>query len=445
MGERDAASREAADARARLSELALELGRRVNPDHVKEQARELVADKRTEFKTRAKEKAVRTTTEWRRTATHSPRGMSTLGALVGAGVGAALARHFLVREEAYDRGDRAGPRSPREDGYRSASDLELRYGHGTRFEGEEDVRLSRGTVSGAYGGRGEVYMDRGEPYGGEGYGRMESREGDWVREREAALRGEREGGLRREEERDGLREKADALKSKASELAHSVKEKASEMAGSMKERTSEMAGAIMERTSEVAGSMKERTSEMAGSMKERTGGAVHRVREHTPSREELRGRAEHAREYAREAYDNRPMAVALGALAFGFLASQFLPVTERERRVLHPAKEKAREKAQGAIDAARSRAEEKLGQVEGVLGIKKEARSEERSDRREDWTRRSELPGGATPTFPSEWSSPMGEGGPDYSVGPSSTPSTGEGAGRIGPLPPLDDVTKRGY
>src|SRR5215207_5001815 len=98
MGEHDDALREIADARARMSELADELGRRANPELLKarakefahekkeeltEHAKQLAADKRDELKQQARDKvlglksqayqaketAMRKTYEWKDEAT----------------------------------------------------------------------------------------------------------------------------------------------------------------------------------------------------------------------------------------------------------------------------------------------------------------------------------------------------------------------------------------
>ena len=125
MGEQDHALHEIADARARMSEIADELALHAQPDRVKaiahekvsewkelakekatekvgelkQQAKDAVTDKATEIKTRAKEAVMHGTTELKERA-DTPRGWSLLGAILGAGVGAALMKKaFTVREE----------------------------------------------------------------------------------------------------------------------------------------------------------------------------------------------------------------------------------------------------------------------------------------------------------------------------------------------------------
>ena len=125
MGEQDHALHEIADARARMSEIADELAIQAQPERVKalasekvsewkelakekatgkveelkQQAKDAAVDKATELKTRAKEAVMHGTTELKERA-DTPRGWSLLGAIIGAGVGAALMKKaFSVREE----------------------------------------------------------------------------------------------------------------------------------------------------------------------------------------------------------------------------------------------------------------------------------------------------------------------------------------------------------
>jgi len=100
MGEQDIPIREISDARARMSELADELARRAEPEHLKElasekaaelkaQAKERVIEKADELKLRAKEAVMRKTMDVKERA-DTPTGWSLLGALIGAGIGSVL-------------------------------------------------------------------------------------------------------------------------------------------------------------------------------------------------------------------------------------------------------------------------------------------------------------------------------------------------------------------
>ncbi len=119
MGEQDVPIREITDARARMSELADELARRMEKEHLKEvastkvmelkeQARERATEKVDELRTHAKEAVMRRTTEIKERA-DTPKGWSMLGAVIGAGVGSVLMKKvFDVRHDhhlhsGYDR------------------------------------------------------------------------------------------------------------------------------------------------------------------------------------------------------------------------------------------------------------------------------------------------------------------------------------------------------
>lgn len=110
MGEQDRAVHEISDARTRLSELALELSRRVDKEHVKafaaekgaelkERAKDVATEKAAEMKANAREAVMNKTMEIKERA-DSPKGWSLLGAIIGAGVGSMLMRKaFSAREE----------------------------------------------------------------------------------------------------------------------------------------------------------------------------------------------------------------------------------------------------------------------------------------------------------------------------------------------------------
>ena len=165
MGEQDRAVHEISDSRARLSELATELSRRVDKEHVKEfatekatelkeRAREFATEKADELKQHAKDvatekaiemkdnarEAVMTKTTELKERADTPKGWSLLGAIIGAGVGSALMRKaFSVREERYES-ELYG-----RDTYRRGA-----YGEDWRYDayGRRDL--------GGYGMRGEI-------------------------------------------------------------------------------------------------------------------------------------------------------------------------------------------------------------------------------------------------------------------------------------------------
>ncbi len=119
MGEQDVPIREITDARARMSELADELARRLEKEHLKEvastkvmelkeQAKERATEKIDELKSHAKETVMHKTMDIKERA-DTPKGWSMLGAIIGAGVGSMLmkkvfdVRHDRQLHSGYDR------------------------------------------------------------------------------------------------------------------------------------------------------------------------------------------------------------------------------------------------------------------------------------------------------------------------------------------------------
>jgi hypothetical protein len=333
MGERDDSLRTIADARTRLSALAEELGRRAAPEHVKEVAREMATEQADHLKDRAREKArdkvdemkrhvkevaMRRTAEFKHEMTETPRGVGFLGALLGAGLGSTLARRFFQsRQHGYEY--RGGWREGERD-----------WGHersGARFYSEDQRAYDVGA-----GPEHEVGWREREP--GATWQQTHESEGPGMGERAASA--------------------AQSARGRASDTMQSAKERASDTMQSAKERVSETVQSAKERAGEVMGSARERASGMMGSARERASD----LRERIPSRYEMR---EQARSWYANAAQEQPVALALGAFAFGALAAALLPVSSRERQVLEPARRKAEE----AVAQAGGRIEERLGGVSG--------------------------------------------------------------------------------
>lgn len=78
-------------------------------------------------------------------------------------------------------------------------------------------------------------------------------------------------------------------------------------------------------------------------MKQRGQAALKSLREHTPSREQLRSQAGAARDWAVEMTETHAVAVGVGALALGLVTAALLPVSNRERKVLASAAEGTRQ------------------------------------------------------------------------------------------------------
>lgn len=342
MGEHDNALREIADARARMSELAEELGRRANPellkarakefalekkDELTEHAKQLAADKRDELKqqardkvqgwksqatdwtSHAKETAMRKTYELRDEATHTPRGLGLLGALLGAGVGSALMkrafrsrieqRRFAERDYGYRGSDygRVPVSYARDDRY---SPLE---GERARGYSEASSAIPNSEYSAYPSATGST---------GGGYGSDYSAEG----------------------------EGSEGLKDRAAGALDSAKERASGAADTVKERVSGAADSVRARAHDAADTVRERASHL---------------RERVPSTGELKTRTT---DFYNRALNEQPFALALGAVALGMLAASLLPVSDKERQLIEPAKRRAQEGISQLGDQVSHRLEE---------------------------------------------------------------------------------------
>ncbi|RKH40418.1 hypothetical protein [Corallococcus llansteffanensis] len=308
-----------------MSVLAEELGRRANPELLKARAKEFALEKKEEvtehakhlalekrdelkqqardkvldWKSHAKETAMRKTYEWTDEATHTPRGLGLLGALLGAGVGSMLMkRAFRSRIEerrAYD-----------ERGYDE---------RGYRVQGYERVPVR-------YYGRDERYAES-ERYGAYGSGRdIPYPEYDTSPGYNADV-GERGS--------EGAN-----LKDRAADALHSAKESVGSTAEGVKERVHGAADTVRERVHGAADTVRGRVHDASDVVRDR---ASH-LRERVPSGQELRGRTS---EWYDRALQEQPLALALGAVALGMLTASLLPVSNKERQLLEPAKRRAQE------------------------------------------------------------------------------------------------------
>lgn len=119
----------------------------------------------------------------------------------------------------------------------------------------------------------------------------------------------------------------------------------------MRDRASEAAADVKERVSGAAVDVKERVTEKAGEYGHRMREGAQHLRERIPDAERLSERAQ-----------EQPGLWALGAMALGALFGFAVPVSERERRALEPARAKAREAGEQALDKAISSAESAVGE-----------------------------------------------------------------------------------
>jgi ElaB/YqjD/DUF883 family membrane-anchored ribosome-binding protein len=131
--------------------------------------------------------------------------------------------------------------------------------------------------------------------------------------------------------------------------SRAVRERLSEEGAGAKERIASTASELGDRASEV----KERVTAKASELGDRARERAQALRERLPDRDTIR----------ESAYE-QPGMWALGALAAGALFGFALPLSEKEREVLAPAKERVREATTQAMDRAVERVE-RMGGEEG--------------------------------------------------------------------------------
>ncbi|WP_375771683.1 hypothetical protein NR798_12540 [Archangium gephyra] len=281
-----------------MSELADELARRMEPEHLKaiaadkvsdlkEQARDKAVEKVDELKTQAREAVMRKSYEVKERA-DTPKGWSMLGAILGAGVGSVLMKKaFDVRHQSdwnrrmYGDYDRSTPSLvPAPDGglMRPTGDARGSLGADLGVRTSSDVGSSSMNLGGVDSGGG--------------------------------------------------------LKERASDAMDMAKDKASEL----KDRASGLVDRAMDKT--------------------------HELRERIPDR----GAIKHQASDWYGTVSENPVLLAIGGLAIGALFASFIPVTDRERQLIEPAKAKVKER----ISTLGDQLETKLSGETGEEGIQEE-------------------------------------------------------------------------
>lgn len=384
MGEQDRAVHEISDSRSRLSELATELSRRVDKEHVKafateksaelkERAKDFATEKADEFKQHAKDvatekahemkdharEAVMTKTTELKERADSPKGWSLLGAILGAGVGSALMRKaFTVREERY----------------------------------EDDERL----------------------YGREEYGQS------W-----------RYGAYDRRDVRsyDNIDRSDLASPARVSDTTQGLS-----MSGDVgfENRADMNAGpSVKDKVSDKVSDVKGRAVEMKDHLKDRAYDLKDRVRDRVPDRGELKGKATH---WFDRTLEEQPLLLALGGIAVGMVASSMLPVSRRERRLMEPAKHRVEERISELGDRLTDKIRGESDTDSADLSAKPDMGLGVSSDF-------SSTDLNASDTNIGPGTSGISEGYTSAEVDRSQELSSPTGS-RIPPLPPLDDLTK---
>lgn len=345
MGERHDAEREIAQARERLSELTEELSRRASGPYVKERAREF-ADETIE---RAKFKARERTYEMRDRFLESPWALGliggTIGAIAGKMIGEVTKKRFSGRDEGWDQ-------------------RYLAYGNVDRpYDEYNATHESAGLNSGSYGAERSIITDD-SMYGlDQTYGARS--EGEIGR---VGFEGEVYTG------------KDDGMKAKAQEKLGAIKHGVADKASSVKHGIADTASSIKHGVSDTASRAKDK---------------LHDVREHLPnmrhaipSKEQLRsgGRA-----VVRSTEEHSNL-WALGALAVGAFFGAMVPVSQKERAMMRPAKDQLKAQLGDIKDEAISTAKNIKENVEQTLVHKGEDDQEKSWEEEESTGYASNLP-----------------------------------------------------
>ncbi len=325
MAERNDARRSIEASRTHLTEIAEELSRRTSGDYLKDRAREAAMARAS----RARDAAMSRASDMKERASASPAALGTIGALAGGTLGMALGKKAKNRRE---------------------SESYYQYGGGFRTEGgsyvsRDYVSQPAYTPSPDYSASPEVGSTESwsEPW------RASGADAGWSNvgyDREGYSSYGRTSEFPEESRSDRMKGKASEVKERAFEMKDRASEKASELKDRVSHKASDMKHRLDERRESHAQgpSLKQRASEW---------------RAHMPAGGELRSRAR-----------ENPTGAILGGLALGALAATLLPLTRKERRVMHPAKERAR-----------SQFGEQIHRVQERIGISGE---EEQSPQR-DW------------------------------------------------------------
>ncbi|HYO66658.1 MAG TPA: hypothetical protein VEU33_11295 [Archangium sp.] len=278
-----------------MSELADELARRMEPEHLKaiaaekvsdlkEQARDKAVEKVDELKTQAKETVMRKSYEVKDRA-DTPKGWSMLGAILGAGVGSALMK--------------------------KAFDVRQHSQWNSRMYGDYD----RSTPSLVPAPDGGLMRPTGDARGSLGTADL-------------GVRTSTDVGTSSSMNLGGVDSGGGGLKERASDVMDMAKDKAS----GLKERASGLVDRAMDKT--------------------------HGLRDRIPDR----GQIQHQASDWYGTVSENPVLLAIGGLAIGALFASFIPVTNRERQLIEPAKAKVKERISTLGDQLETRLSGQTGE-----------------------------------------------------------------------------------
>lgn len=357
MGEQDDARRSIESSRARMSLIAEELSRRTSSEYVGGRAKEVARMRADNART-------------------NPRMLGTLGAIAGATLGTVLAkaqkRRSGKREHLHERtfyGYGAAP--DRGGGFRTRPswvsreyappptwDAQAGYPsqpwEGGRYPGGPDYVASPEVSTVGV----EGWRERPDAWQGSAAQRVQ-------REREGYAYGTRQEGLRegyeygtwqegqegrRAEGAGGISEKTQQLKSKAEEMkgraagtAEEFKGRAAGTAEELKGKASHLKETVTHKASDLRSKVsehREHKGEGGSHMRESMKARASSIKERMPSRENIQHRTENLRQRSHE----HPMGMILGSILIGAAAAALLPLSSKERKVMHPARERATSK-----------------------------------------------------------------------------------------------------
>jgi ElaB/YqjD/DUF883 family membrane-anchored ribosome-binding protein len=158
-------------------------------------------------------------------------------------------------------------------------------------------------------------------------------------------------------EPDAIREEIEQTRAEMTDTVEAIGYKA-DVPSRAKEKVSEKVDAARSKVSEAASRAKEAVAGSTADAGDTAGGVASRVRDATPSGEQVKQRARRAAGLAQE----NPLGLAIGAAAIGFLAGLAMPSTRVEDERLGPVadevKDRVRETGQEALERGKEVARE---------------------------------------------------------------------------------------
>jgi ElaB/YqjD/DUF883 family membrane-anchored ribosome-binding protein len=156
---------------------------------------------------------------------------------------------------------------------------------------------------------------------------------------------------------DAIRQDIEQTRAEMSETVEAIGYKA-DVPSRAKDKVSETVDNVKNKVSDTATRAKEAVTGTTARVSDAAGGAASRVGDATPSRAEVKRQPRQAAGLAKE----KPLGLAIGAAAIGFLAGLAVPSTRVEDEKLGPVadqvKDKVKETGQEALDRGRQVAQE---------------------------------------------------------------------------------------